>query len=508
MFALIVITKTVQILLLPLLASYFGTSRELECFFVAFSIPTLMLSTLLGSFGMVFIPLFTEQRLKYDEISAWNFASSLINIIIFLSIVITAISIICSPWLFPMIAPGIDPHHKGLGITLTRYLSVTILLFTGTVILTAVLNSYQSFILPAVVGLISNIVIVVTILVARQKNDVYVLGAAYLISATYSVGFLLLFSKNLWRNRYRFILWPYGPATWDALRMFMAASFIGILGQVILLANRYFASFLKEGSIAILEYASRVVMFTVELLAVSIVIPLYQRISREAASNDRAGIGVTFTLGIKMISVLLLPITLFMILFRDPIFLLLLEHGKFTSQNSTAVSSAFIFLSLAMVGNGFAQIVVSIFYAIKKTGLLLVLSACGVMLNIVLDAALYRPFGVNGLAAATGITAALGAAAAVATIRKEMEGLDGIYLVKFVTKIFSLAFLSCGLSWILFYAMGHSAGFEHVSLFLKLFISATLCTISYIIFLSYCNVEEINFILGKIKERLNIVKVN
>jgi len=507
-FAVSIASKLAQILLFPLIAAYFGTNGELESFFVAFSIPMLMLSTLLGSFGMVFIPFFTEQRLKHDDTMVWNFASALITVVLLLSSAITVLSIICSPWLFSTIAPGMSFHYKELGIVLTRYLSVTILLFTGTVIFTAIMNSYQSFILPAVVGFIANIVIIVPILIVRQKITINIVAAAYVFSAASSAVILGFSSKAFWQRRYKFILRPHDAQTRQALGMFLTASCIGISGQMIPFANRYFASFLQEGSIATLEYASRIITFIVELLAVSIVIPLYQKLSNDAAKGDKASLAATFTLGIKMIAVVLLPAALFMVLLREPFFSLLLEHGRFTAQNSIEVSSAFLFLSLAMIGNGFAQIIVSIFYALKRTRLLFALSAGGVIINIALDALLYRPLGVNGLALATGVTAVLGAALAMSFLRKELDGFDRFYMIKFLSKISLLAFVSSQVAWITFYFIGHDVRLSHLNLFGKLMISAVICTLTYVILLSYSGVEEANFVLNRIKERFYNAKKN
>jgi len=501
MFAVTGAAKAVQIMLYPLMAAYFGVSGDLESFFIAFSIPTLILGTLLGSFGMVYIPFFTEERLKCGEQAAWDFASSLMNVILCSSIIVTVLSVIGSPWLIFKIAPGMNTHYKELAITLARFMSGSILLFTVTVIFTAVLNACQSFILPAIIALLANIMILIMILIAGPKINVFVLVAAYMISAACAAALLLFSSKYLWMHRYRCILKYNDPAINRALRMFTAAGLIGIANQIILIANRYFASFLVAGSIATLEYASRANIFTVELLASSIVIPLYQRISVEAANDDRSGLAATFTLGIKIVAVVLLPIAIFMSIFRVPIFSLLLEHGKFTAQNNAEVSTAFLFLSLSMIANGFAQVIVSIFYALKKTFLLLFLSVTGVIINILLDAVLYKLMLVNGLALATSITAFMGAAAGMLLLRKEMKSLDVFHVIRFIIKIFFLAFLSCGLSWITFCFMDNGR-IDFLIVFGKLIISAMICLTSYIFLMNYFKVEEINYIVSSLKDRL------
>ena len=150
--------------------------------------------------------------------------------------------------------------------------------------------------------------------------------------------------------------------------------------------------------------------------------------------DDKAKLRSTFLLGMKMTAVALFPAATFLVFLRIPIFSLLLEHGKFMSQNTLEVSSVFLYLSMAIVGGGFGQIVVSAYYAIKKVRLLLFLSFCGVMLNIIFSAVFVRFMGVNGLGLATGIASILGSFFALKVLSNKIGGLDGIYLSKFMLK--------------------------------------------------------------------------
>jgi putative peptidoglycan lipid II flippase len=505
-FILTLITKALQIIFFLLVAAFFGTSGEFESFIVALSIPTFVSSIFLSGFGTAFIPIFARQRLKHGEKSAWEFTSSLINIVLLATIIITIIGIILSPYLIHFMVPGMESVYKYIGIRLTQLLFVTVIFFTLTVILTAVLQSYQSFIVPAAATLISNLVIVATVLVVKQKIGVYVLAVAFILSGACSVVLLLMASKRLWRGGYNFKINFKQLVIKDALLMLIAVSFIGVLGQIILIANRFFASFLPTGSIATMEYASRAVFLIIELLALSVVAPLYQRMSGEAAMDDKAKLRATLSLGMKMTAVILLPIAAFTVLLRVPLFALLLEHGKFTSQNTIEVSSVFFYLSMVIVGSGFGQIIVSTYYAIKKAKLLLILSICGVMLNIILDAVLVRPMGVEGLALATGVSAILGTIFTFWVLLKKIGGLDRIYLSKFMLKT-SLASVISGVSgWFLFLYIDNFIKGNLVGQIIKLGVSAIVCMAMYTLLMSFFRMGEINLVLNIFKGRFKIAR--
>jgi peptidoglycan biosynthesis protein MviN/MurJ (putative lipid II flippase) len=113
-FIITILTKALQIVFFPLVATFFGTSRELESFIVAYSIPAFISTVLFGNFGTAFILIFTKQRLKHGEESAWEFASSMINIVFLGAIAISAAGVWLSRWI--IVSPrGLGEKPSPLG---------------------------------------------------------------------------------------------------------------------------------------------------------------------------------------------------------------------------------------------------------------------------------------------------------------------------------------------------------------------------------------------------------
>ncbi|MBI3754344.1 MAG: murein biosynthesis integral membrane protein MurJ [Deltaproteobacteria bacterium] len=507
LFVLAVLTRIFQILFLPLVAAIFGTSGEFESFIIAFSISTMFGSILLSGFGTVFIPTFTECKLRNGEESGLNFASSFINLVLVSYIFIVIIGITFAPWLVSIFAPGIAPIFKHLGARLTQILFIASFFVTLTAIITAVLYSYRSFIIPSIAALCGTVALLASIIAIKDGIGIYVLPVALILSGIISFLILLVSIAKI-NFRFRFTVNLRHPAIREAGAMLFSVSFVGILGQLIMIANRFFASFLPEGSIATMEYANRLVSMVIEFFALSLIIPLYQRMSAESALNEGDKIRTSFSLGMKMTAIILLPLTAFLIFLRVPIFTLLLEYGKFTPQNTLEVSSVFLYLSLAMIGSGFGQIIVNTFYAIKRMKAVVILSLGGVMLNILLDAALFKPMGLEGLALATGIAAILGAAISIGVLRRALGGVDGFYLSKFILKTSLAAIVSSGSGWFLFNAIDNLTAVDFTGQIMKLGVSAITCATTYVLLMSFLRMGEINFVLNIIKERLKIARTN
>ncbi len=503
-FILTILTKALQIIFYPVVAAFFGTSGEFESFIVALSIPTLISTILLGNFGAAFILIFTEQRVKHGGTSAWDFASSLINIALLGTIGITVVGILLSPWLIRFLVPGMEFGYRQMGTQLLQILFITVFFFALMMILTAILQSHQVFVIPVAAWLIGNLVLIAIILMLRQRTGIYVLALANILSFACTAILLLVASKALWWGRYSFKI-NAGQAVKEALPMFIGVSIIGASWQINLIISRFFASFLPTGSIATLEYASRSVVLIIELLSVSVVIPLYQRMSSEAARGDKGKVMDTFSLGIKMIVVVLFPLVTFSVFLRFPIFQIFLEYGKFTAQNTVRVSSVFLYLPLAMIGGGLGQMIMYAYFALRKMRLLFVLFLCGLLLNILLSAVLHKVMGIEGLALATGIATLLGSIFSLGVLNKEVGGLNAIYLTKFTLKTILAAILSGMFTWLLFLSMSHLVKMNLLSQIIKLGISGVVFTVLYILLMSVFRMREINLVLNLVKARLKSI---
>ena len=503
-FILAVLTRVLQIIFYPLVAKFFGTSGELESFIVALSVPTLISSILLGNFGAAFILIFTEQRVKYGDKSAWDFASSLINITLLGAIGVAVVGMLLSPWLIRFLVPGMEFVYRQMGTQFLRILFITVFFFALAMVLSAILQSHQFFVIPVAAGLIGNLVLISTLLMLRQRIGVNVLPLANILSFACAAALLLAASKALWWDRYSLRI-NAEQSVKEALLMSIGVSIVGASWQINLVVSRFFASFLPTGSIATLEYASRSVVLIIELLSLSVAVPLYQRMSREAAIEDKGKVMDTFSLGMKMTAVVLFPLVTFLIFLRFPIFQIFLEYGKFSTQNTVQVSSVFLYLSLSMIGGGLGQMIMYAYFALRKVRLLLILFFCVATLNILLSAVLYKVLGVEGLALATGIATLFGSIFSLGVLNKVVGGLNVIYLTKFALKTLLAAIVSVILVWLLFLAMGGLVKISFLSQIMKLGISGIAFIVIYIILMSFFRVGEINLVLNIVKDGLKSI---
>src|SRR6185312_15173038 len=90
------------------IADAFGSSPDLDAYFVAFRIPDLIFQVLAGAtLGSAFIPVFARLYRRDGEDRAWQLASTVLNLITAATAVLCLIAFLLAPVLVPLLAPGL-----------------------------------------------------------------------------------------------------------------------------------------------------------------------------------------------------------------------------------------------------------------------------------------------------------------------------------------------------------------------------------------------------------------
>lgn len=215
---------------------------------------------------------------------------------------------------------------------------------------------------------------------------------------------------------------------WDALkRLFWPSAAAGVLMGLNVAVDRVFAGTLRDGSIAALAYADRLINLPVGLFAAALTVPLYTRLSRFRATGNPRAFHLTLLLGIRMLLLVGLPSAVFFVWAARPIVGLLFMRGEFGMDAIAMTATA---LQGYSVGIPFLTVSVLLFMAgmtIKRPWLVVwVMGACTI-LNGVLDWLLVKPFGLMGIAVTTSIVAAARSAILCAIVSRWLFGSEMLW---------------------------------------------------------------------------------
>ena len=176
------------------------------------------------------------------------------------------------------------------------------------------------------------------------------------------------------------------------------------VAEVNLLVDNRLASFLADGSVAVLQYAMRLFQLPVGMLAVSVATAALPRLSREAVRGSDAGFSAALSKGVGLGAALLLPAMAGLLVLGRPIVALLFQHGAFTQADTVRTSGALSAYLSGLWAYGLVYLFSRAFYALGRPEIPVLTAAAAVGVNIGLDLWWVGPWGTFGLALATGLS--------------------------------------------------------------------------------------------------------
>src|SRR5699024_3069136 len=176
--------------------------------------------------------------------------------------------------------------------------------------------------------------------------------------------------------------------------------------------------------------------------------------------------------------------------------------GEFGETAAMMTSSALVFYSLGLVGNGVKAMLTRVFYSLKDTKTPMINSAYALGLNFVFNLILIQFMGHNGLALATSLSTTFTAIALLYYLRKKIGNLGLKAMTQSAVKILISSFI-----------MGVGVYFTYHSLMTALdpsrFIELILVALSillglaiYFVCLYLFKVEELHFAIDYAKRQL------
>ena len=327
-----------------ILASLFGTSREIEIFRVASGLPAMLSETVAISFISVLIPvLLARSRNRGLSEAVWA--------VILLGVVITVVGIVTMPLQARLLAPGIVGENRETLIEAGWICWGMFLALFLTIPLRAAM-SVRDRIWPgaAVASLrtVGFIVVLLAILWASGRIDAMTASWATLAAAV----FTLLFQVAVFgRGEVRRI--PRALKTvpeYRRIRPIVAAAGAVFVVQIIVTSSRFLdrgvSSVFEEGVLAAVEYSYAIVMAAAQIIGTSTNLVLAPKIGR---ALDR-GEGLTRPL-LRQIGIVVGVASaagVILALGAPLVIALLFERGAFDAQSTALTASVFRWQALGI----------------------------------------------------------------------------------------------------------------------------------------------------------------
>jgi len=394
-------------------AFIFGAAAHADAFFVAFRIPNMLRRMVAeGALTASFLPVYVDSLENRDPIDAERVVDIVFTLLTIILAIITLLGVILSPWIITLFAPGFlnIPGKFELAVSLNRIVFPYIFFVSLVALCMGILNARGHFAAPAASPILLNVFMILGALLLSRWCDppIYGLAIGVVVGGLFQ---LLLQLPALARNGVRFrpnVSFGH-PAVRQIGRLFLPAAFGAAVYQLNIFVSNLLASFLPEGSISYLWYASRLLEFPLGVFGTALAIAAFPSLSQQSSRQDTSRFLEIFEDALGLITFVTLPAMVGLIVLRMPIVEVLFQRGAFGSLTTLRTADALLYYCLGMWPIAASRIVVSAFHSVQDTRTPVKLSFIAFVANVILSLVLMGPMRHCGLALANSLSALLNA---------------------------------------------------------------------------------------------------
>jgi putative peptidoglycan lipid II flippase len=439
----------------------FGVEGQINAFTVAFQIPNLVRALAAdAALGAAFVPVFSELLEKEQRERAWRVASTLFWLVLIVLGALTGLLMLLAPLIMRIFGLG---DLEELATTLSRILFPVVVLMGVSGIVVGILNSYEEFTVQALMPVLWNVAIIISLLFVAPRFDSEE-AQLYVYAGGVLVGTVIQTVTPVWwlrgrDGRIRAVLDLRDPAVKRVLVLMLPVTLgIGLI-NFNLVVNTFFASRYVDPQLApsAIDAAFRIYMLPQGMFSVAVATVLFPRLARLATRHDTDGFRSTVSLGLRQIGFLLLPASAIAAVLAEPIVRLLYERGEFTSDQTPVVAGALAAFALGLTFNGTMLMLNRSFFSLQAPWVPTWVALGNLFLNAVLAAMLYR-VGVWGIPLATSLVNIAGTLALVALLRRRLGRLDGAAILASYLRIALASVAAAAASFGVWYGLDEVLG--------------------------------------------------
>ncbi len=374
---------------------HYGTSFQADAIITAYTIPNFFYLAVGGALTTAFISTYVNQP---DQTK--NTVVSLIFTYIGLTIAGISIMFFLFPSFFMKLFFQLDPVAAGLTSDLFRIMSLGTFFLTTSMLFTGYLNANRYYKTSAFAPLYFNVIYAGGALIFQPLVGIEAYSWSVLAGAVVMYVYLLwdLRKKNLHFSYFLFkqdhirVLPTY---LWRVLPILLGGATI----QLYFLLQRVFASGMGEGTIAALNYSSKLIQIPQSILITAVTTVLFPLISKMVTDQNKKELQRVYVQGIRYLLMLMLPVSTFVYFYSNEIISLVFEYGAFNQTATAFTADLLMIFVLGMTAHAINVYLTRFYYAHSRNWLAVFISAFNVFIVNGLIIILFAPiYGAEAIA--------------------------------------------------------------------------------------------------------------
>ncbi len=464
-----VVSRVFGLLRTFLFSFVFGASAISDAYLQAFVVPDFIFNIVAGgALSSAFIPVFTKYMVgENDEESAWHISSAALNLAIVIMLVLAIIAMIFAGQIIPLYNPkspsvSLQEYnaHIGLIVSLARIMLLQAIILGGGVIVNAVLNARQNFLLPATgtvlynVGIIIGLIPGVFLAFHSGRSDATATTAVYFATWGVVIGAVLQVAiqiPGLYRVGMRYTPsfdWRHPGVIQIGRQMIPRIINAGMLYASIFV-DRFLISFLGvvvaasvlNGLITQYYQALQLLLLPIGIFGMAVSTAAFPTMAENVAKGRLDRVRETIMETLRSILFMSIPSSVGMIVLGLTIVQVVIEHGAYSLQSAILTAYPLTGFAVGLAGLAAVEILTRAFYALRDSVTPVIVSVSQFIFKIALSLLLINAavwgagWGTGALALSTSIAGLLEAGVLLYLLHQRIGGLDLRKLGQFTGRI-------------------------------------------------------------------------
>jgi putative peptidoglycan lipid II flippase len=446
-------------------AGYFGVSLQMSAFTIAFLVPNLIRSLFAdAAMQAAFVPVFTEQLERDRKVEAFRLASTLIFGALLVLGLITALAILLAPLLMPLFAPGYDGAQIDLVVGLSRVMFPILVMLGVSGIVVGVLNSYDRFGVFAIAPFFWNVAIILVLVglapAFPEGDEIYAYAIGVVVGTALQLALVAFDLRNTPFRLSRVFEWRSDLVKRVLVLMLPVTISLGLI-NFNLAINGIFGSLVPgqgADAPAAIDKAFRIYMLPQGMFSVAVATVVFPTLARFAARRAYDDLRSTMANGMRMILLVLVPAAAAILVLSEPMVQLVYERGDFSASDTDLTAEALYWFAFSLPFNGLFLILTRTFFSLQRPWVPTWIALVNLVLTAGVSAALYEPYGVAGIVAATAIATLASVIAQMIVLRGQLGGIETRLLIDGAVRITLASAALAGVSYLVWDALQGALG--------------------------------------------------
>lgn len=402
-----------------LAASWFGLGSELDCYYAAITIPTLLVSLLgVDYFGTNFFPVYSRVHKEKGRIEANNLANSVIN-----SVLIAVLFCMCLLYLFAgfvhkLFLPGLDSQMLKNTVGLFRILFPIVLMQAPITFISYILQNESKVIISQISTLIGTATIFIFLIIFKNTLGVKSLIIGALTGTFLGLAFMIGNAKDY---RFKPVIFFKDSSFRKVVLSSITMSGSGIIGRLTIFIERYFASLFPAGAISTLATANRLMSALSSFITNPLNTVMYVKMARAEARKDDQGILAVWQRYLLLAFMIVVPLGLLIIFLREDLVRFMFQRNNFTPEMANWLAVSLAGYAGILLFGGTGSMITRMYYLKNKVTVPATMNILGPAAFFIVLYTTTKLFGFFGISLGVSSWAII----------------SGIILVIFIQKIFS-----------------------------------------------------------------------